>query len=244
MKHINIDFQQEVESTNRVIKLRKDTHEGQALVAFFQTIGKGMGANQWESEAGKNITGSIVLEPKFLHPSQAFLLSMAVSCGIIEFLRENSIIAKIKWPNDIYIDNCKIAGILIENEFKGKQITRTIAGIGLNVNQTKFTYAPNPTSLKLITGNQYEPRSLAEKLFVKIYGSYKNLQQNFKTINEKYHNALMGKDIWLNYRDQAVQFQGKIQHVEEDGQIRIIDQSNTIRGYYFKEVEMLIDTTP
>jgi BirA family biotin operon repressor/biotin-[acetyl-CoA-carboxylase] ligase len=239
MANVRLEFKNEVESTNKVLKQAKQIREGVALIAVFQSSGKGMGSNQWESLPGENITGSIVFEPKFLEPSEGFLVSMAVACGIIDFLQDFEIYAKVKWPNDIYVNDKKLAGILIENEFTGRQISRNITGIGLNVNQTDFKLAPNPTSLKLITGEQYIPHSLAKELFTYVYNTYEELQNNRGNIIEKYHSVLLGRDLWLSYKDETGMFQGKIQSVDVDGQIHILDQDNTLRSYYFKEVEML-----
>ncbi|PLX17355.1 MAG: biotin--[acetyl-CoA-carboxylase] ligase [Salinivirgaceae bacterium] len=240
MTKLNFEFQDSVISTNNVLKSDRSAQEGSVLIAGEQTQGKGMGSNQWESRKDENITGSIVLEPIFLEPSQAFLISMAVSCGLIEFLSKFEIEAKIKWPNDIYIDNKKIAGILIENEFTSRQINKTIVGIGFNVNQEVFEHAPNPTSLKILTNHEHPVKMLAEKLFEMVINSYELLRVNKKVIMERYHNHLLGLNQYLLFDDENSKFAGKIKSVAEDGQILIIDESRKEHKYYFKEVEMLL----
>jgi BirA family biotin operon repressor/biotin-[acetyl-CoA-carboxylase] ligase len=239
MGKLIFDYQQSLSSTNTALKNKSLTHEGQVLLAEVQLNGKGMGSNHWESLQGKNITGSILFEPLFLMPSQAFLISMAVSIGIISFLQTAEIKGQIKWPNDIYVDNKKLAGILIENEFTSHQINRTIAGIGLNVNQTKFSLAPNPVSLKLLTQKEYKIKTLAEKLFQIVYEQYILLKTNPGKIQTEYFKLLLGTNQWLTYSDENEKFEGKITEVAIDGQISIIDKSGKIRNYYFKEVELI-----
>lgn len=239
MSKVHIDYIREAESTNTALKANRSATDGLVLVTKHQLAGKGMGSNKWESLQGKNITGSIVFEPHFLQPSQAFLISMAVSTGIISFLKTEKIKGQIKWPNDIYIDNNKIAGILIENEFTSHHINRTIAGIGLNVNQTKFSHAPNPVSMKLITEKEYEIKILTEKLFQLVYEQYTLLKTNTDKIRTEYYKLLLGTNQWLTYSDENEKFEGKITEVANDGQISIINKSGKVRKYYFKEVELI-----
>ncbi|WP_301748249.1 biotin--[acetyl-CoA-carboxylase] ligase [uncultured Duncaniella sp.] len=124
---------------------------GTAVMARVQTAGRGQRGNSWEAEPGMNITLSLLLRPEGLEPARQFIISQAVSLAIVEML-DNFIGAdavSIKWPNDIYVNDSKIAGILIENVISGSAISRSIVGVGLNVNQTEFlSDAPNPVSLK------------------------------------------------------------------------------------------------
>ena len=129
------------------------------VVTDFQTSGKGQGKNVWESEDGKNLLFSIALDMSFLKAENQFILTQIVSVTIINVLKkhlpEESLF--IKWPNDIYFNDKKIAGILIKNEIKGMMMGTSIIGIGLNVNQTSFDEnLPNPISMKIITGKDYD----------------------------------------------------------------------------------------
>ncbi len=136
--------------------------EGAIVSAEYQTTGRGQGSNIWESENGKNLLISIILYPSIIYPASQFLISMALSLGICDFLKRFIPDCSIKWPNDIYVNDDKIAGILIENSIMGDKIESTIAGIGLNINQEKFlSDAPNPVSLSLITGKKYDLNSLS-----------------------------------------------------------------------------------
>lgn len=133
--------------------------------AGFQTAGRGQMGNGWESAAGQNLLFSTLIRPDNLPASQQFDLSMAVSVAlwrtVASLLTADEAEALcIKWPNDLYYGDKKLAGILIENIIQGANISRSIAGIGLNVNQSAFTSAPNPVSLSLITGKSYDIEAL------------------------------------------------------------------------------------
>ena len=151
-----------LESTNQY--LQNLLNEGvdivnNIVVTDFQTSGKGQGKNVWQSEDGKNLLFSVALDMSFLKAENQFLLTQMVSVTMInvlkKYLPEESLF--IKWPNDIYFKDKKIAGILIKNEIKGMMMGTSIIGIGLNVNQTSFDEnLPNPISMKTITGNDFE----------------------------------------------------------------------------------------
>ncbi len=113
---------------------KKDLPEGTIVHAGYQSHGKGYYGNQWESEKDKNLLISVLLFPKFLNPKDQFYISMSISLGICDFLLRFITDCSIKWPNDIYVNNDKIAGILIENSVMADQIESTIVGIGLNIN--------------------------------------------------------------------------------------------------------------
>ena len=135
----------------------KEVSEGTIIYTNYQSAGRGQGWNKWESEENKNLLISIILFPSMIKPAEQFLLSMAVSLGICDFLDLYTTTISIKWPNDIYVNNDKIAGILIENSIMGDLIEHTIAGIGININQSKFlSDAPNPVSLTNLTGGQFD----------------------------------------------------------------------------------------
>jgi len=145
---MNIITVESVASTNSYLKElahSRTLDEGTVIVTRNQTAGKGQQGNAWESEAGKNITCSILLYPSFLPVQHFFLLSEVISLGVKETLDAYTDGITIKWPNDIYYCERKIAGILIENEITGSNISMSVAGIGVNVNQEQFlSDAPNP----------------------------------------------------------------------------------------------------
>ena len=213
LKQINL---KEVDSTNVYLKqlLTDDESEIEGLVVTSekQSAGKGQKNNVWESEGGKNIICSILLKPK-IEVKKQFLISKIISLGIIDFLLnlglEN---VKIKWPNDIYYKDKKLAGVLIENSVKGNKIVNSIVGIGINVNQTKFhSDLINPASIKsLLNVGELNLHELFEDLLFFIEKWYLLLKTG-KTdlINKEYLQYLH----WLNESRQFYIDNNKVEGV-------------------------------
>ena len=174
------------------------------VVAAHQTEGRGMDKNRWESEAGKNLLFSIALNVNFLEASNQFKISQAVSVAIVEILSQfidNQKIS-IKWPNDIYFGDKKLAGMLIQNTVEGRMMGVSIIGIGLNVNQLSFSKdIPNPISLKMITGKDFDLDNLLNILIINIKKSVEslNFEKNQEEINEKYISKSYRYGIWADY---------------------------------------------
>jgi len=192
---VNIIPIETVDSTNSYLKelaRSQSLEEGTVVAARNQTAGKGQRGNAWESEAGKNITCSILLYPSFLPVQQYFLLSEAVSLGVKKTLDAYTAGITVKWPNDIYHNERKIAGILIENELTGNQLSSSVAGIGVNINQERFlSDAPNPVSLKQITGREQDTDMIMKELIENILSLYEQLKSgDEETIIRMYHEAL------------------------------------------------------
>jgi len=234
----------EVDSTNNYAKGLfgyKESEEGAVVLARAQTSGRGQQANSWESEPNKNLTFSIIFRPVFLEPARQFILSEVVSLGISDFVSAEVGGAKIKWPNDIYAGNKKICGILIENSIAGNQLSVSVAGIGLNINQEKFiSNAPNPVSLKQITGKEYNLMDCLERATGFISEWYDLLKAGqIKIIGETYHNRLYRMGEWAKYSDSAGIFTGRILRTDEFGRL-IIEKENAEQCLYnFKEVGYL-----
>ena len=193
-----------LESTNQY--LQNLLNEGidivdNIVVTDYQTSGKGQGKNVWESENGKNLLFSIALDMSFLKAENQFLLTQIVSVTMInvlkKYLPEESL--SIKWPNDIYFNNKKIAGILIKNEIRGMMMGTSIIGIGLNVNQTSFDEnLPNPISMKMITGNDFDLEELLSAISCQL--SAVNSQQS--TVNS-YTDKLYRYKQWASYEHEG-----------------------------------------
>ncbi len=241
-----IIFKQNIPSTNTYISELLRTGplptEGTIIYTNFQSAGRGQMGNKWESEDGMNILCSIVLYPDWLLPEDQFLISLAVSLGICEFLSEEIPGCKIKWPNDIYTGNDKIAGVLIENTLSGNKIENSIVGIGLNVNQTKFiSDAPNPVSLKMITGKDYDIEKNIRKMAVFLDKRYKQL---IVGANEEIHSLsvklLYRRNEWHKYKIRETIFKGKIDSVTKNGHLIVIDQSGKALEFASKEIEFIL----
>lgn len=168
-----------VESTNRYCEFL-DLAEVEELTCYWameQTTGIGQRGNTWFSgNRGENLTFSLILKPTFLPAAAQFRLTQALSLALCDFL-EDIKETKIKWPNDIYVDGCKICGTLISCRYAGENISSAICGIGLNVNQSEFPdWIPNPTSLTLLTGKKYDTETLLRQLLACIEKRYNDLK--------------------------------------------------------------------
>ena len=157
----------ETTSTNDEARDAKYRH-GDIVWAERQTAGRGQRGHTWTSPEGENLTFSMVLEPRFLPVGEQFLLSEAVTLALTDTLAAYGIDTRIKWTNDIYVGDRKLVGILIEHNHAGASLSRTIAGIGINVNQTAFDPAlPNPVSLAQAGGRKFNRSRLLETFLVR-----------------------------------------------------------------------------
>lgn len=174
------------------------------VVAAHQTAGRGMDKNRWESEAKKNLLFSIALNVNFLEAESQFKISQAVSVAIVDTLQDMIKLDEffIKWPNDIYFGDKKLAGILIQNTIQGSMMGISIIGIGLNVNQIAFPdYLMNPVSLKMITGEDYDLDNLLDLLIVNIKNSVESLGsvESQEEIDRKYISKSYRFGMWADY---------------------------------------------
>jgi len=235
----------EVESTNNYanqLLLTKAAEEGTAVLTQFQSKGKGQQGNSWESEPGKNLLASYIFQPKFLKAADQFYLSKAVSLALSDLLAEESIEVSIKWPNDIYTGEKKIAGILIENTIMGQNLYTSVAGIGLNLNQTVFiSDAPNPVSLSQLTRMNYDVEVFADKLWDKLNMRYNQLKSgNFKAVDSDYLDRLFRFREWAFYAKQGEVFEARITGVGQFGQLILEEKNGEKTEHQFKEVEFVI----
>jgi BirA family biotin operon repressor/biotin-[acetyl-CoA-carboxylase] ligase len=237
-------FFKDLPSTNSQAALllrEQEVPEGAVVHTNFQSAGRGQGGNKWESEENKNLLISIILFPSMINPTDQFLISMAVSLGICDFLDQYTSSISIKWPNDIYVKNDKIAGILIENSIMEDKIEYTIAGIGINLNQTAFlSDAPNPVSLAILTGKQYNLNDCLLQLTSDLDKRYKFLiSGDLDLIRLDYISRLYRYKQWSRFRDINGLFKGRILNVSDTGRLRIEREDRTITEYAFKEIEFI-----
>ena len=214
-----------VDSTNNyAAKLLNQTKIpfGTVIMAQYQYEGRGQRGSQWIGENGENLTFSILIDSTQLKNIPAFLLSKCVAISIKNFIRQlTNEYVSLKWPNDIYVDTKKIAGILIENQWKGSDIYASIIGIGINVNQIRFSNNLNATSLKLITNQHYNVEDLLSQ-FCESFNRFYSLilDGHFKKINEEYQSSL----FFLNKKCQFL-----IENNLEDVIIREVDDNGLIK---------------
>ncbi len=218
--------------------LTKRPQEGAVYVAGSQIDGRGQISSKWESEPNKNLTFSIILYPGFLEIARQFLISKAISLGVTDYLSEVTDQVSIKWPNDIYIGNGKVAGILIENSICGNRILTCIVGVGLNINQQIFkSDAPNPVSLSQITGDVYDLGNSLSNLCTRIDNRYQQLQRGeVYQLDEDYIAMLYRRDSWSPYSDEEGDFEGRLIGVDQIGRLLIETRFGKVRKYMFKEV--------
>lgn len=214
-----------------------------ALSVKKQLAGRGMGTNTWHASIGKNITASFIKYPRFLEPDKQFYLSMVSSLAVYDLLAEKGLKSRIKWPNDMFIDRKKIAGILIENQIAGNTIENVRIGIGLNVNETKFPYdIPNPVSMFQLGIELQSPEDLVYELYDKIdYWYYELKEGNLQKIKKHYLSQLLGYKKYLRYRDDNSDFDAKIIDVNDLGYLILQDKAHNIREYEMKSVKLLLD---
>ena len=241
----NIIILNEVGSTNNYANqliVSKQAVEGTVVLTYNQKEGRGQRGNSWESEAGKNVLMSIILFPKFLAAENQFMISKIVSLALTDFIQKETDNVSIKWPNDLYVGDKKIAGILIENSIKGHILCSSVLGIGLNVNQEQFvSNAPNPVSLKKITGKNYDIELFATEIAALVFEYYNKLKEGeTKWINSQYFDKLFRKNTWSKFRKEGLEFEALIKGIGELGQLQLENRDGIVSEYMFKEVEYVI----
>lgn len=212
------------------------------VTADYQTAGRGQGTNSWESEPGKNLLFSIQVHPVMVPIARQFLLSMAGALAVKSTLDAYTGGITLKWPNDVYWNDKKISGTIIENTLSGGHITRCIYGIGINVNQEAFhSDAPNPVSLFQILHHTVDRDELL-KQFLDHFEKYFNLIVNgdYTDIAAFYHEALYRRHGYYKFQTADGIFDASIVEVEDDGHLVLHDREGHISRYAFKEIEFVI----
>lgn len=255
----------EVDSTNTYLKGRLETVGERVMVlARRQTAGRGQRGNSWEAEPGRNVTASFWFRPEGVKAAGQFAISEAVALAIVGALADYGIAAKVKWPNDIYVGDRKICGILIENSVMGDGISHSIVGFGLNVNQQLFlSDAPNPVSMAMLTGREYPLQEIAEALG-RHFGEYLGKEERGSGDNigkigdrERLHEEYIAS-LWRGdgrvypFRTAAGRelFHARIAGIEPSGHLLLeeekeglpvlpAEEKGALRRFAFKEVEFL-----
>lgn len=235
-------------STNTMLAAMPDAAHGTAVAAVEQTAGRGQRGNSWEAAPGRNLTFSLLLRPRAITAAHQFELSqivcLAIARAIGRWLASPERV-RVKWPNDIYYDDLKICGILIENALQGTAIARSIAGIGINVNQRQFlSSAPNPVSMRQITGRDFPLEKLLREVVDEImsaFDCYESAPDSAALAAEYRRMLWRGEGVWP-YADQLTGeiFCGTIAAVGPMGHLTIRDTAGRERTYAFKEVTPVI----
>jgi len=243
----NIIFLPEMDSTNSyATHLLKNVNlaEGTVIHTTHQTHGKGQRGSTWEAEPERNLTASVVLKPSFLDIKNQFFLYqvVALACydAMAEILNTGQIDIKIKWPNDILVNGKKIAGILLENTIQNNQITSCIAGIGINVNQEFFSEAITATSLKIITGREFNIGSVLGILCVHLEKRYLALMHSKRTdLKTDYLKQLYGLNQWLRFDVKGEVKTLEVKGLSDTGLLFLEDESGKEMEVDVKDVKWI-----
>lgn len=244
----NIIKVEEAGSTNTMLAAITDAPHGTALSARSQTAGRGQRGNSWEAAPGKNLTFSLLLRPGSIPAARQFEISEIVAIAIARVLRRRlgTDRVRIKWPNDIYYDDLKICGILIENTLCGNYIERSIAGIGINVNQERFlSDAPNPVSMLNIAGHKFDLDRLLDETVSAIVSDFDaySASPDTRALTSLYRSMLWRGDGFRPYRDNLVgeDIRARIAEVSPTGTLTLETAAGELRSYAFKEVTALLE---
>lgn len=241
-------FLDEAKSTNDYLKSLLATLDGvekeprlTVACADYQTAGRGQGSNKWVSERGKNLLFSILCHPVWVPVQSQFLISEALALALRDALAAYADGITVKWPNDIYWNDCKISGTIIENSLHGGRIRDCITGTGVNVNQQAFGEgAPNPVSLCQIVGHDVDRTKLLKDIVGRFDAYLADIRDgSYGKIAGLYASCLYRGRGFFPFRDKDGGFEAAVVEVEDDGRLVLRDRGGHIRSYAFKEVEFV-----
>ncbi len=234
-----------VDSTNRYLRdeadnLWVDGKEIVAVTARYQTAGRGQRGNVWSSNDGENLLLSMLVRPgNSLEVANQFLLSQAVAVSLHAAMKCYGIETRLKWPNDIYVGNRKLAGILVELDYSGAFVEQAIVGIGLNVNQTEFPPMDRvPVSIKMLLGRDASVEDVMRDVLCNFSHNYSEMRWGCKeAISAEYRELLLGLGEQRKYVDADGAFTAVIEGVDPTGHLLLRRSDGTLSRYAFKEVE-------
>lgn len=256
---------EEVRSTNtwllEALARGEEFADGTVVWTSRQTAGRGQVGNSWEAEPEKNLSMSMLLKPSMIHPREQFVISELTALAVRQTVEDvlsrafadgsesafQTSPITIKWPNDIYVGDEKIAGILIENQLQGAQLSHSILGIGLNINQEHWIgNAPNPTSLKLKAGRIFDIEKVLLHLTCLLKDFYQQLTADTevakKSLHQQFCSHLYRGEGFHPYVDAETgeAFEARIAKVAETGQLHLQTREGAEKIYSFKEVKFVL----
>jgi len=226
----NLVYVPQCHSTNSLateLSQKAETPEGTLIITNHQMAGRGQRGSSWEAAPGENLTFSLVLKPNFLQAQNQFQLNQAFSLGVLDYVKTKlTADIKVKWPNDVMINERKVCGILFENQISGNELRHSIVGIGLNVNQQSFQY-PAAGSLSFFSQQKYSlPVELAELLY-QLESRYLMLKEGkYEKLKTEYLQNLYRIGETHRFSNQEVEFDGIISGIDEMGRLRIEVEGN------------------
>ncbi len=244
-----------IDSTNtRILADREDLPDRTIYAARFQTAGRGQMGNRWESRPGENLTFSILLKPAGLEASDQFIITQVIALGLVDYLKQKGLEATIKWPNDIYVNDGKVCGTLIETILSGGLVSTAVAGMGLNMNQTDFDPSlPNPTSMTLLTGQRYDITKELPALLDCIFRYLDQLPSPYARngFDAEYLARLYRRGEWRTFealpaseipteKRSGARFEARILGIDRDARLLLERRDGTLASFGFKELKYVI----
>ena len=242
---------QTTDSTNsEAHRVLADIDKLSVIAAYSQTAGRGQRGNRWTSAPGENLTFSIILKPVeqnmgAVNASDQFIIKEIITLALAGYLKSKGIESKIKWPNDIYCGNRKICGILIENSVRDGLLNSSVIGVGLNLNQTVFpSDVPNPTSMKLETGESYATEKELDILMEHFSGYVRmaSSENGYDKLKMMYLERMYRRNELHRFIDgrTGTEFQGIIRGISTNGCLTVEKEKSEPVQFAFKEISYII----
>lgn len=234
----------EIDSTNNYAMRLIDegmAEHGMVVRADFQTKGKGQLANLWLAEESKNLLISAIIDTREFAIEKQFFLNAATCLSVAEMLMTNYNIphVSIKWPNDIYAGDKKIAGILIENSLRGSQWTNAVVGIGLNVNQAVFSDLNRATSMFNQTQEKQKVKSVLKNLLKILNKHFLKIGNNEHALFEAFNQNLYKVNKEITFTKKNELYKGIVKGVNAFGELEV-EVAGKLKRYRHKEIELVL----
>lgn len=212
------------------------------VTADYQTAGRGQKGTSWEADPKSNLLFGFLFHPEKIPATQQFSLSEALALAVADSLSAYTDGISIKWPNDIYWQDRKICGMLLEHDLCGSHIATTLTGVGLNINQKTFrSNAPNPVSLLQITNKETDRSQILQQILSRFVTHYLNLQNgHYEELHRQYMQKLYRRNGWYTYRDPSGVFRAEIVEISPLGVLTLRKEDGTLQPYAFKEISYII----
>lgn len=238
-------------SNKKIVLNDKSTGKVQLVTTDYQTHGHGQVNTVWESARGENLLFSFLFRPQHITAGEQFFLSEIACLAVAHTLDAYTEGISVKWPNDVYHHDRKICGMLLRHTLSGAQISATLVGIGLNLNQKQFVGdAPNPVSLRQIIGRPVDREEVLNRFahhFDRLLRTVtppdpdERLAQR-QRLHGEYLRRLYHHDGAHDYVDTASgeTFSAHIVDVAPTGQLTLRTTDGRLRHYHFKEVRFVV----
>ena len=215
---------------------------GAVIMAQFQDDGRGQRGAVWQSKPGENLLFSAILDGSLMKECPPFYLSKCVAVSIkdtLSYFLKHKI--HLKWPNDVLVERRKIAGVLIESQWKGNNLFSSIIGVGLNVNQTHFEYGFDATSMKLLSANDYDLKEVLQVLCTKLNFNFNRLlSKEYSDLQQDYLSSLYKYNEKTHFKIGDKLEEVVLKDVNENGMVSLEMLGGKIKEYDFSQVRQII----